>query len=178
MEHAANLILVGPMGAGKSSLGRRIAASLGLRFADADHELERQAGADIAAIFRSEGEPGFRRREREVLARLLAGQDQVIATGGGAVLDADNRERMRTRGFVVWLQAGIEVQLRRLADDCDRPLLRDGDRRDTLRRLAAERAPYYAEIADLAFDTDSRAETEAAEALAATLHAHWHRDLQ
>lgn len=176
MEDAPNLVLVGPMGVGKSALGRRLSAQLGLPFADADQVLERQAGSRIPAIFETEGESGFRQREREVLARLLAADGQVIATGGGAVLDPGNRESMRKRGFVVWLQADVESRLDRLASAVDRPLLRGGDRRASLLRLAAERAPFYAEVADLAFDTDGQAEDEAADALAALVQARWHRD--
>ncbi|MEO5566221.1 MAG: shikimate kinase [Luteimonas sp.] len=175
MDGAANLVLVGPMGSGKSVLGKRLAASLGLRFADADEELERQAGSRIDLIFETEGESGFRLREREVLERLLADGDQVIATGGGAVLDPGNRERIGKHGFVVWLQAGVESQLQRLAADLDRPLLRDVDRRATLLRLTAERAPFYAEVADLAFDTDLHSERAAGDALLALVQSRWHR---
>lgn len=173
MEGAANLVLVGPMGSGKSSIGRSLAGRLGLRFVDADAEIERLAGASIASLFESEGEAGFRTRERETLARLLRGEGQVLATGGGAVLDTGNRERMRAGGFVVWLQASIEAQLQRLAGDRSRPLLPQGDRGDALRRLAAVRAPLYAEVADVAFDTDGFDEAAAVEGLAVLLHERW-----
>lgn len=170
---AANLVLVGPMGAGKSSIGRSLADRLGLRFADVDAEIERHAGTSIAGLFAGEGEAAFRGREREALGRLLLGEDQALATGGGAVLDPGNRERMRARGFVVWLRASVEAQLLRLADDRSRPLLPQGDRGDALRRLAAEREPLYAEVADLAFDTDGLGEADAASALVPLLRERW-----
>jgi shikimate kinase len=173
MEGAANLVLVGPMGSGKSSIGRSLADRLGLRFVDADTEIERLAGASIPTLFDNEGEAGFRTRERETLARLLQGEGQAVATGGGAVLDAGNRERMRARGFVVWLQASIEVQLQRLAGDHGRPLLLRDDRADALQRLAAQRTPLYAEVADAAFDTDALDEAGVADALARLLRGRW-----
>src|SRR5690606_17609278 len=114
MNPAPNLVLVGPMGAGKTSIGRRLAERFGLAFVDADHYVEERTGATIAAIFEHVGEAGFRERERAALAELLAGEGRLVATGGGAVLDADNRRLMRERGFVVYLQVGLEAQLRRL----------------------------------------------------------------
>src|SRR5687768_7735280 len=123
MNPAPNLVLVGPMGAGKSSLGRRLATRLGLEFVDADRELERLAGASIPLIFELEGEAGFRAREEQLLAELLAGAGRVIATGGGAVLSTATRERLRARGYVVHVQVSIEQQLARLARDHVRPLL-------------------------------------------------------
>ena len=176
MTHAPNLVLVGPMGAGKSSIGKRLAERFGLRFADADRDIELRTGASVGTIFDCEGEAGFRARESAALAHLLAGSGQLIATGGGAVLDPDNRRRLRERGFVVWLQASAEVQLQRLARDRTRPLLQRADREEVLRQLAVERAPLYAEVADLAFDTDGLAATDAACALGTLLRERWQCD--
>ena len=111
MNPAPNLVLVGPMGSGKTSIGRRLADRFGLRFVDADHHVEQQSGASISAIFEHVGETGFRQREAAALASLLAGERLLLATGGGAVLAEANRRLMRERGFVVYLQAGLESQL-------------------------------------------------------------------
>lgn len=161
------------MGAGKTAIGRHLATRLALDFADADREIERRCGDTIAGIFAREGEAGFRRHERAVLAELLAGTGRVIATGGGAVLDADTRALMRSRGFVVHLQVGLERQLARLEGDRTRPLLAERDRAAVLRELSATRAPLYAAVADLAFDTDPWTDEEAADRLAAELSARW-----
>ena len=180
MNPAPNLVLVGPMGAGKSSVGRRLAERFGLAFADADREIERLTGASVTTIFECEGEAGFRARERAVLAELLAASDIVIATGGGAVLDPGNRALLRERGFVVYLHVGVDGQLARLARDRIRPLLRasagDGEDRETvLRRLADVREPLYAEIADMRFDTGTTAPAEAAAELGHLLETRWQR---
>jgi shikimate kinase len=173
MTAAPNLVLIGPMGAGKTSIGRRLAARLGLRFVDADRELEATTGATVPVIFECEGEAGFRQRESQLLATLCAGAGQLIATGGGAVLAEANRRVLRERGFVVWLKVGIEQQLRRLARDSSRPLLAGPDRRGKLEALAQQRDPLYRELADLEFDSDGLAVGAAAEQLAAALAARW-----
>jgi shikimate kinase len=173
MESAPNLVLVGPMGAGKSSVGRRLAGRFGLPFHDADREIEASCGASIPTIFECEGEAGFRLRERAVLGQLLAGSGSVIATGGGAVIDDDTRGLLRERGFVVYLQVEIAQQLARLARDHSRPLLQEGDREAVLRRLAEMRAPLYLEAADLCFDTGQSGAAEAAGRLAALLGSRW-----
>jgi shikimate kinase len=170
---APNLVLVGPMGAGKSSIGRRLAGRLGLRFVDADRAIEDATGASVPVIFECEGEAGFRVRERALIAELCAGRDQLIATGGGAVLDEGNRAALRARGFVVYLQVGIDQQLRRLARDTARPLLAGPDRRERLQQLAEQRGPLYAAIADLTFDCDRLPLGEAVERLATELAPRW-----
>lgn len=176
MESAPHLVLVGPMGAGKSSIGRRLAHACGLPFVDLDREIETRAGTDIPTIFAHEGEAGFRRREREALADLLEGAPCVLATGGGAVLDPDNRARMRRQGFVVYLRIDVDAQLARLAHDrSSRPLIAGDDRETVLRRLAAERGPLYEAVADLTFPPTDPGPVEAASRLAAMLADRWLR---
>ncbi len=173
MESAPNLVLVGAMGAGKSSIGKRLAQHLDLRFVDADRDIELQTGASIGTIFDCEGEAGFRQRERVALERLLADEGQVIATGGGVVLDADNRRDLRARGYVIWLQVDVPAQLQRLSRDRTRPLLQRADREQVLRDIAAVRTPLYADVADLVFDTRRMGCVEAAATLASRLHGAW-----
>ena len=175
MNPASNLILVGPMGAGKSSIGRRLAGELGMPFIDADHELEQRTGASVALIFELEGEPGFRRREQELLQALCHGEGQVIATGGGAVLSPETRQALARSGFVVHLHSSVRQQLARLERDRVRPLLAAPDRRERLHELARTRDPLYAEIADLRFDSDGLAVAVACERLRALLELHWQR---
>ncbi len=175
MNPAPNLVFVGPMGAGKTSIGKRVAERLGLRFVDADHRIEELTGASVALIFECEGEAGFRARERALIAELCAGEGQLIATGGGAVLDADNRRALRERGFVVHLHASVPQQLQRLDRDRTRPLLQAPDRETRLRAMAEQRGPLYAEIADLRFESDGLTVGVAAERLLAQLAERWQR---
>ena len=173
MESAPNLVLVGPTGTGKTSIGTRLAARFGLRFADADEAIEARAGMPVSDIFAREGEPRFRAFERDALAELLAGHGQVIATGGGGVLDAATRELIRTRGFVVWLHVDVATQLARLAGDATRPLLQHPDRAATLEAMSAARTPLYAEVADLRFDTNDLAPEAIDAALAGLIADRW-----
>ena len=173
MQAAPTLVLVGPMGAGKSAIGRRLADRLGLPFADLDEDIEAGTGASIATIFDCEGEAGFRARERAALAARLDGTPGVVATGGGAVLDDGNRKLMRERGYVVWLRSTVETQLQRLGRCGNRPLLQRPDRGEVLRALAAQRDPLYADVSDLGFDTDGKAPGAAAGELAVLVNAHW-----
>lgn len=175
MNPASNLILVGPMGAGKSCIGRRLAERYGLRLADADREIEQRTGTSVATIFECEGEAGFRARERATLAELLTGEGLLLATGGGAVLDPDNRALLRERGYVVHLHVSVDQQLERLARDRSRPLLARGDREQVLRDLSERRAPLYAQVADLRFDTGSMTAADAAARLADELDRSWRR---
>ncbi len=149
MNDHENLALIGPTGAGKSSIGRLLARHLRRPFVDLDRCIEEQAGAEIALIFELEGEAGFRKRESAALATALAGSGQVIACGGGIVLDPDNRQLLRERSFVVHLGVSVEQQLERLARDRSRPLLQTDDRRARLQELAAIRDPLYAQVAHL-----------------------------
>src|SRR5689334_21297733 len=112
MRSRSNIFLVGPMGAGKTTVGRRLAELRGMTFADSDHEVEQRTGVDISFIFEKEGEAGFRKREKQVIADLTACQNMVLATGGGAVLDAENRIYLAGRGFVVYLRASVDHQMR------------------------------------------------------------------
>lgn len=147
------VFLVGPMGAGKTTTGRQIARSLGLTFIDSDHEIEARSGVDIATIFDFEGEAGFRQREHAMIDQLTCRDDVVLATGGGVVLDPDNRRHLAERGFVVYLATPVDEQMRRTERDRQRPLLQGADRRATLERLQQERDPLYREIADFIVDT-------------------------
>lgn len=144
------------MGAGKTTLGRRLAELRGMDFADSDHEVEQRTGVDIALIFEKEGEAGFRKREKQVIGELTARNKLVLATGGGAVLEAENRAHLSGRGFVVYLHATIEQQLRRTGHSSHRPLLAGGDPREILERLFKVRDPLYREVADLVIDTNGR----------------------
>lgn len=156
MKRSVNLFLVGPMGAGKSTIGKQLAKELKLEFYDADQEIEARTGADIAWIFDVEGEEGFRKREAHVIDELSQLQGIVLATGGGAVLNADNRNRLAARGTVVYLFTTVEQQMRRTARDKRRPLLITETPESTLRELMAFRDPLYREVADVVVNTDGR----------------------
>jgi len=155
MPELHRVFLVGPMGAGKTTIGRHLARALGLGFADSDVEIEARTGADIPWIFDVEGEGGFRDREEAVIAEMTTWENTVLATGGGAVLRPANRRALAERGFVIYLRTTLEEQLRRTRKDRNRPLLQTADPQATLRRLFAERDPLYREVADLVVDTDS-----------------------
>ena len=140
-----SVVLVGMMGAGKSSIGRLLAARLGVAFVDADAEIEKAAGMSIDEIFSTYGEPYFRAGEARVIARLLEGGPQVLATGGGAFMNTDTRAAIRVKGVSVWLHATLDVLGRRIKRRGDRPLLKSADPMETLKRLIDERYPVYAE---------------------------------
>ncbi|HUS23685.1 MAG TPA: shikimate kinase, partial [Candidatus Binatia bacterium] len=126
MRSRSNIFLVGPMGAGKTTVGKRLGELRGMRFVDSDQEVEARTGVDVAFIFEKEGEDGFRRREKLVIAEITAQQGIVLATGGGAVLDPESRQHLSARGFVVYLHASVEQQLRRTGRTDNRPLLQGG----------------------------------------------------
>ena len=140
-----SVVLVGMMGAGKSSIGRRLAGRLGLTFVDADAEIEKAHRMTIPEIFDTYGEPYFRSGEVRVIARLLDSGPQVLATGGGAFMNAETRESIRAKAISFWLKAEFEVLVRRIKRRSDRPMLRTSDPEATLKELMAERDPYYAE---------------------------------
>lgn len=170
-----NLFLIGPMGAGKTTLGKRLAAHFDLPFVDLDAEIEAHTGAGVALIFDIEGEPGFRRRESMLLDECSARDGVVLATGGGAVLHAHNRELLMARGFVVWLQTDVEQQLQRLARDRQRPLLQAEDRRERLHAMALERDPFYRETADLIVPAHAHAPARASEQASTLIELRWQR---
>ena len=143
------LFMVGPMGSGKSTVGKVLATLLGCTFVDSDAEIEARCGADIPWIFDVEGETGFRRREATVLSDLAKRSQIVIATGGGAVVRAENRRLMSETGVVVYLDVSVEQQLKRTGSGEGRPLLAKGDREATLQKLMAEREPLYRSLADI-----------------------------
>lgn len=161
------LVLIGLMGAGKSSVGKRLALQLGVPFRDSDAEIEAAAGMSVSDIFAREGEAAFRRAERDTIAQLLAGPPHVLGTGGGAFMDTDTRALIRGAGLSVWLRAELDVLVRRCARKETRPLLRTGDPRVILAELMARRYPVYAE-ADLTVDTaDTPVDTTVAAVLSA-----------
>ena len=156
MAKPNNIFLIGPMGAGKSAVGKQLARMLHLEFVDSDDEIEERTGVDIGFIFEKEGEAGFRKREVAVIDELSGRSGVVLATGGGAIGDPDSRTRLGARGFVVYLYTSVDQQLARTSRGRDRPLLQNGDRRKTLETLLDKRDPMYREIADLVVDTDGR----------------------
>ena len=150
------MFLVGPMGAGKSAVGRQLSRLLHLDFHDSDDEIEARTGVDIPFIFEKEGEAGFRKREAAVIDDLTTREGIVLATGGGAVLDSDSRNFLGARGFVVYLYTTVDQQLTRTRKGRHRPLLQNDDPRRVLEDLMAIRDPLYREVADLVVETDGR----------------------
>lgn len=159
------VVLVGMMGAGKSSVGRRLAKALEIPFVDADTEIEKAASMSIPDIFATRGEPEFRAGERRVVCRLLDAGPSVIATGGGAYMDETTREKVRTHGISVWLKAEIAVLLRRVKKRGNRPLLKAGEPEQVLRDLLAKREPIYAEADIMVMSRDVPHEAMVAETL-------------
>lgn len=164
-----NVFLVGPMGSGKTTIGQRLAAQLGLEFHDTDQVIQDRTGVDIGLIFDIEGEEGFRERESRVLDELTAKSGVLIATGGGAVLRESNRDLLRQRGTVVYLKASVDQQLSRLRYDKTRPLIQQDDREGKLAELAQVRDPLYAELADLTFPARNRSVETSVERIVAAL---------
>lgn len=163
--------LVGMMGAGKTSIGKRLAVRLEVPFRDADHEIEAAAGLAVSEIFEKYGEPYFRDGERRVIARLLGEAPHVLATGGGAYIDETTRAAMREAAFTIWLNAPVEVLLGRVRKRETRPLLKTGDMRATLERLLKERSPVYAQ-ADMILESVDEPHGAAVEKIVAALIAH------
>ena len=151
-----NVYLIGPMGSGKTAVGRRLATLLGLRFVDSDAEIEKRTGVDIRYIFEREGEARFRERERDVVADLTALEGVVVATGGGVILDPKNRERLAQTGTVVYLETTIDTLVRRTKAAKTRPLLMNDDPRAVLERMMLVRRPLYESAADLRIETTGR----------------------
>jgi shikimate kinase len=155
MSHR-NIILIGPMGSGKSTIGNIIARRLHREFQDSDHFIEQRTGVDIARIFDVEGEQGFRDRESNALNELLGANDRVIATGGGSILREENRQLLKQKGYIIFLDTSVNQQMHRLRRDKKRPLLQTENPRERLETLLAERRPIYLDLADLAVKTDKR----------------------
>ncbi len=166
-----NIFLVGPMGAGKSAVGKQLARMLRREFHDSDAEIEARTGVDISFIFEKEGEAGFRRREREVIEALTALDGIVLATGGGVVLDPANRAALASRGLVVYLEASVDQQLERTRQSSHRPLLDTLDPAARLAKLLQERAPLYRDLAAMTVPTDGRLVREVAQEIKRTLAA-------
>jgi shikimate kinase len=151
-----NIYLIGPMGTGKTAVGKQLARLLKQPFIDSDAEVEKLAGVDIPYVFEREGEAGFRQREREALAELCTREGIVLATGGGAVLSPENRRLLQQSGVVVFLQTSLAQQLQRVGKGRGRPLLKGADLTQRLTELREKREPLYREIADITLSTDSR----------------------
>jgi len=164
-----NIFLIGPMGSGKTTIGKQLAKMLNLDFYDCDHELERLTGASVNLIFDVEGETGFRLRERQMLKQLSEKTGVLIATGGGVVCDEENRQVLRSRGLVIYLKTSIGKQLKRLSQDKSRPLLQAEDKTERLLNLAQVRNPLYDDTADLVFVTRNSSVYASAKALSAAI---------
>lgn len=169
MSAVNRLFLVGPMGAGKTTIGKMLADELGLEFADVDREIESRSGVDIPWIFDKEGEAGFRLRETAALKELSALDGVLISTGGGAVIAAENRRLMSERGIVIYLHTSVDEQVRRTSRDRKRPLLQNDDPAKVLAQLMAIREPLYREVAGIVVDTDGRGPKLVAQDLAERL---------
>lgn len=172
---ATNVFLVGPMGVGKTTIGRLLADELHYSFLDTDREIEARCGADIPWIFDVEGEEGFRLREQKVLEELSANDHQVLATGGGIVLKPENREILKRRGIVVYLTARLDLLVDRTGKDKKRPLLMVDDPRSALEKTLITRDPLYREVATMIVSTDSQNPRQTAREIACRikeLHAH------
>ncbi|MDH2925048.1 shikimate kinase [Nicoletella semolina] len=156
MAEKRNIFLIGPMGAGKSTIGRQLAQMLNMDFLDSDTVIEERAGADIDWIFDLEGEEGFRKREERIINELTQSQGLVLSTGGGSILSKENRNLLSARGIVIYLETTINKQFERTQRDRKRPLLQTEDPYQTLQELAKIRNPLYEEIADITLKTDEQ----------------------
>lgn len=154
MKVPGSLFLIGPMGAGKSTIGRQLSKRLKLPFRDSDHEIQSRTGVDIPLIFELEGEAGFRKREHDIIDELTLLPNIILSTGGGAILDPENRQHLANRGTVIYLHASVDQQLRRTSRDKNRPLLQTDNPRAKLEELMAIREPLYRETADIVINTD------------------------
>ena len=175
MNPSSNLFVIGPTGAGKTSIGRRLALHYGLHFVDLDQEIERHCGVAVGTVFELEGEAGFRQRESLLLDACSQREGTLLATGAGAILAERNRRLLRERGFVIWLQASIAQQLERLERDTKRPLLAGIDRREKLEAMSHIRRPLYQATAELIIPGESEGVPAASERSIALIDPAWQR---
>ena len=172
INQKGNIILIGPMGSGKTSTGRMLAKEMGYAFADTDEEVTKRTGVSIAYIFDVEGEEGFRKRESLALKECLNDNNTVLSTGGGIVLSKENRDLLQDRGKVVYLQTSIRFQVKRTASTNNRPLLQNKDPEETLEKLMLTRAPLYEEIADITIMTDNKSLQEMSKEIQRAINEH------
>ena len=170
MAKPNRIFLIGPMGAGKTTIGKQLAQSLGMDFNDSDQEIQRRTGVDIPTIFEYEGEEGFRQREAQAIEQLTQVDNQVLATGGGAVLRPENRQHLSARGIVVFLACSPKQQYERTYRDRNRPLLQNDDPLGKLESLTAERDPLYRGTADYVVSTEGRSATSVSNEILELLH--------
>ena len=172
INQKGNIILIGPMGSGKTSTGRMLAKEMGYAFADTDEEVIKRTGVSIAYIFDVEGEEGFRKRECLALKECLNDNNTILSTGGGIVLSKENRDLLQDRGTVVYLQTSIRFQVKRTASTNNRPLLQKKDPEETLEKLMLTRAPLYEEIADITIMTDNKSLQEMSKEIQRAINEH------
>ena len=172
INQKGNIILIGPMGSGKTSTGKMLAKEMGYVFLDTDEEVTKRTGVSIAYIFDVEGEEGFRKRECLALKECLNGNNTVVSTGGGIVLSKENRDLLQVRGTVVYLQTSIRTQVKRTASTNNRPLLQNKDPEETLEKLMLTRAPLYEEIADITITTDNKSLQEMSKEIQRAINEH------
>ena len=172
INQKGNIILIGPMGSGKTSTGRMLAKEMGYAFADTDEEVTKRTGVSIAYIFDVEGEEGFRKRECLALKECLNDNNTILSTGGGIVLSKENRDLLQDRGTVVYLQTSIRSQVKRTASTNNRPLLQNKDPKETLEKLILTRAPLYEEIADITIMTDNKSLQEISKEIQRAINEH------
>lgn len=172
INQKGNIILIGPMGSGKTSTGRMLAKEMGYAFADTDEEVTKRTGVSIAYIFDVEGEEGFRKRECLALKECLSDNNTILSTGGGIVLSKENRDLLQDRGTVVYLQTSIRFQVKRTASTNNRPLLQNKDPEETLEKLMLTRAPLYEEIADITIMTDNKSLQEMSKEIQRAINEH------
>ena len=172
INQKGNIILIGPMGSGKTSTGRMLAKEMGYAFADTDEEVTKRTGVSIAYIFDVEGEEGFRKRECLALKECLNDNNTVLSTGGGIVLSKENRDLLQNRGTVVYLQTSVRSQFERTASSNNRPLLQNKDPEETLEKLMLTRGPLYEEIADIVIMTDNKSLQEMSKEIQRAINEH------
>ena len=172
INQKGNIILIGPMGSGKTSTGRMLAKEMGYAFADTDEEVTKRTGVSIAYIFDVEGEEGFRKRECLALKECLNDNNMILSTGGGIVLSKENRDLLQDRGTVVYLQTSIHFQVKRTASINNRPLLQNKDPEEILEKLMLTRAPLYEEIADITIMTDNKSLQEMSKEIQRAINEH------